>query len=101
MNLEAMISDQVSTKLVAELVPLTKALLEEHLEALRKELLPPKNLKPKEAAEMCGVSLSSWYDLVNDGFAPKPILLSDTLKRWDRQEVEEYLQTRKALRENS
>lgn len=99
MTLETMISEQVSTKLVAELVPLAKSLLQEQLETLRRELLPPRNITAKDAAEMCGIGLTSWYDLVKDGYAPKPIPLSDTLKRWDLQEVEEYLRTRKALRD--
>jgi predicted DNA-binding transcriptional regulator AlpA len=99
MTLEAMISEQFTSRLVAEAVPLVKDLLREQLEILRKELLPPKNITAKTAAEMCGVSLSSWYDLVNDGYAPKPIPLSDTLKRWDLREVEAYLEARKALRE--
>lgn len=59
---------------------------------------PPKLITARTAAEICGIAMGTWYDLVRDGVAPQPVPLSDTLRRWELAEVISYIEERKALR---
>jgi excisionase family DNA binding protein len=40
----------------------------------------------KEAAALCGVSVSTWYNLLASGKVPKPVRLGRSVK-WRREEL--------------
>ena len=58
----------------------------------------PTLLNANQAAHMVGVARGTWYDLVNNGNAPLPVPLSGTLRRWRRDEVEDYIEKRSQAR---
>lgn len=62
--------------------------------------------KPKGVAreaqryELTGVPTSTWYDLQNAGLAPKPIHLGPRSVGWLISELEEWVERRRAERDN-
>src|SRR4051812_31953930 len=52
----------------------------------------PEALSPSDAAVLCGVSKSSWFDWDSRGLVPKPIELGDRgCRRWLRRELIAWL----------
>jgi prophage regulatory protein len=51
-----------------------------------------------ERRAITGVATSTWYVLMADGRAPRPIRLGTRAVGWDRRSLFEWLETRKAER---
>ena len=56
-------------------------------------------LSAKEAGAMLGISRTSWYDVIRAEDGPKPIKLTETLKRWKASEVEAFVERRTRARD--
>lgn len=52
-------------------------------------------IRPKELAEMLGVSISTIYKMYNDGQLPPKVKISSQAVGWLRSDIEEWLLPRK------
>ena len=104
-TLEELIAKETAMKIKTELIPEIKEeiihLITKNLEKAVNQLKSngiPTLINASQAARMVGVARGTWYDLVNDGNAPQPVPLSETLRRWRRDEVEDYIEKRSQAR---
>ncbi|SMG27811.1 helix-turn-helix transcriptional regulator [Dethiosulfovibrio salsuginis] len=100
MSLEQAIADRIVEEAVPRITAEIERKMQEQLN-LRREPFLDRLIDAKEAAMLCGIKRGTWYDLVKDGFAPKAISLSETLKRWSLSEVMGYIKQRQDLRERA
>ena len=49
-------------------------------------------LNVKEVAKMLGVSKSTVYNLINEGKLPRPILITERLRRWKLSDILNYIE---------
>jgi prophage regulatory protein len=67
--------------------------------------MPSATSKPKGIAreaqrrELTGIPTSTWYDLQNAGLAPKPIKLGVRSVGWLIEELEAFVEARRAERD--
>jgi len=100
-NLEELIAKEIVMKIKTEIMPEIAELIAKSTKKTTGKLADsnvPTLLNAKEAAHMVGVARGTWYDLVNSGNAPLPVPLSGTLRRWRRDEVEDYIEKRSQAR---
>jgi len=49
-------------------------------------------LNVKEVAKMLGVSKSTVYNLINEGKLPRPIPITERLRRWKLSDILNYIE---------
>ena len=60
----------------------------------------PKGIaREAQRRELTGIPTSTWYDLQNAGLAPKPIKLSVRSVGWLIEELEAFVEARRAERD--
>jgi prophage regulatory protein len=55
-------------------------------------MMQERMLNVKEVAKMLGVSKSTVYNLINEGKLPRPILITERLRRWKLSDILNYIE---------
>jgi prophage regulatory protein len=74
-------------------------LLEPHL---KERVIPlTRILRKKEVLQLCGIGSSYMYRLISEDTFPKPVNLSPKIVGWVDTEIQEWVENKIALRDNS
>jgi prophage regulatory protein len=60
---------------------------------------PQRIVRERERREITGVSTSSWYKLMAEGRAPRPVRISEAAVGWLHSELQEFIEQRRAERD--
>ena len=55
----------------------------------------PRLLRVKEVTRTIGVSRSTLYNWISNGYFPKPITLADRIKVWEEETIHKWISTKR------
>jgi predicted DNA-binding transcriptional regulator AlpA len=59
---------------------------------------PDRAVREPERREITGVPTSTWYELQDEGRAPKPFPIGNRIVGWSRNELIQWIEAQKAKR---